>query len=91
MSDITDSQKRYGQLKIWFSFLLCKINFKEFLDKYPNIYLSKTIMIFRVGAEMGVIFMDFSREKSWNNLPIDCNEQLPITKIVILDKTYWSS
>ena len=32
-------------------------------------------MIFKAGAELEVIFMDFSREKSPNNPSIDSNEK----------------
>ena len=44
--------------------------------------LSNRIMIFRVGAEIDVIFVDFSKEKPWNNSPIDSNEY-EITDIII--------
>ena len=38
--DITDSQKRHGHIKFQFSFILCKINFKDYLDKYLNTHIS---------------------------------------------------
>ena len=53
--------KKYGHIKLQFSFILCKIDFESYLDKYPNIH-SNHIMIFRVGAEMYVIVMDFSKK-----------------------------
>ena len=54
---------------------LCKVNFKIDLDKYSNAQIFQTIKndFFRVGAEMGVIFMDSSREKSLNP-PLDSNQ-----------------
>ena len=45
------------------------------------------MMIFRAGAEMDLIFGDFSREKSLKILPIDSNEQ-EIAAIFILDLNY---
>ena len=40
LSDITDPQRRHGHIKLSFSFILCKNNFKEYLGKYTNIHRS---------------------------------------------------
>ena len=39
LSDISDLQNRHGHIKIQFSIIICKINFKDYLDKYSNTYI----------------------------------------------------
>ena len=48
---------------------------------YTNV--SKYVLIFKMDAEMSVIFADFSREKSLKNPSIDINRS-EMTDIVIL-------
>ena len=64
LSDSTDPQRRHGHITLEFSFILCKNNFKDYLAKHAYIHIFQTIIIFRVGTEMDVIFVDFSREKT---------------------------
>ena len=45
-------------------------------------------MIFRVGAEMDVIFMDFSRKNPSNNPPIESNEQEITDILSVLDRNH---
>ena len=46
------------------SFIVCKNIFKNYLDKYSNIHIFQNhIMIFRVGPEMDIIIMEFSKKK----------------------------
>ena len=35
--------KKYGHIQLKFSFILCNINFKDYLDKYPNIHIIQII------------------------------------------------
>ena len=43
------------------SSILCNINIKDNLAKYFNTQVFQTVMVFRVGAEMDVIFVDFKK------------------------------
>ena len=42
LTDISDSQKRHGHIKLSFSFIICKINLNDYLNKYLNIHISQT-------------------------------------------------
>ena len=71
-------QKRSGYIKLHFSFILCKTDFKDYFDKCPKQIDSISFKPFhdlQNRRGMDVVIVDFSKENPYYNPPIASNEQ----------------